>query len=195
MKRVFSIILTLFLFTGIVFAEDQGDEYDDGYVYENNGAGDQFLKIGFGAIVPLNFVVDGQNKLYTGGTMEMGYYRFLNEWLALGGEFAATYDVSIGEKILIMIPVTFGALFQPSYNKFEFPIYVTAGFGYESWQNSDYFPSLVTKVSAGAYYRINEMCSVGLSTSFMWVPQWYSDSKYNSNGLFENIYIGARYHF
>lgn len=195
MKRILSILLTLLMFCGAVFADDQGDEYEDDYVYETNGSGDQFIKIGLGAIIPLNFVVDGQNKLYTGGNLELGYYRFLNKWLAVGGEISPSYNVSIGKKILVMLPFTFGAMFQPTYGNFEFPIYVTAGIGYETWQSEDYFPSLVAKFSAGAYYRINEICSVGLSTSLMWVPQWFSDPKLNKNGLFENVLIGARYHF
>lgn len=195
MKRILSILFAIFMFAGFAFAQDEGDEYDDGYVYEINGAGDQFIKINLGAIFPLNFSADGEAKLFPGGTLELGYYRFINKWLAVGGEMTATYDVSVGRKILIMLPFTFGTMFQPAVGDFEFPIYTEIGFGYESWQGMDYFPSLATKLSAGAYYRLNEICSFGASASFMWIPQWFSDSKYNKNGLFSTLTIGARYHF
>ena len=191
MKRILSIILTLFILSGTVFAQSESDEYDDGFVYEQNGAGDQFIKIKLGAIFPLNF--DGQ--LNPGGQIELGYYRFLNNWLAVGGEMTATYNISVGRKVLVMLPITFGTMFQPTIDKFEFPIFTTIGFGYETWQSLDYFPSLVAKVSGGVFYRLNEICSFGGNAELMWVPQWYSDPKYNSNGVFATINIGARYHF
>ena len=37
MKRFFIILFTTLLISGFAFAqEDDGDEYDDGYVYETN---------------------------------------------------------------------------------------------------------------------------------------------------------------
>lgn len=208
MKRILSIILTLFVFTGFIFAEDddEGDEYDDGYVYERNGAGDQFLKINLGPFFPNNFggpvtKGSGTNKtylngtLYTGGEIELGYFKFLTNWLAVGGEFTASYNLSVGKKTLVMLPLTGGVLFQPTAGDFEFPIYLEIGMGFESWQNSTYFPSLATKCSAGAYYRINESFSAGLAGSFFWIPQWFKDSSKNANGLFTAVNLGFRYHF
>lgn len=188
MKRILSIILTLFILSGTVFAQSESDEYDDGFVYEQNGAGDQFIKIKLGAIFPLNF--DGQ--LNPGGQIELGYYRFLNNWLAVGGEFLASYEVSIGNKILVLLPFSAGVMFQPTYNDFEFSIYVNLGLGYETWQSMDYFPSFVFKTSAGAYYRLNEICSFGLDTSWMLLHEG-SNKSFTANFL--TLSIGARYHF
>ncbi|MBR5645257.1 MAG: hypothetical protein IKX23_01290 [Treponema sp.] len=192
MKRILCTILILFSCASLFFAEEnQGDEYDDGYVYEQNGAGDQFLKITINGLFPLNF----EKQLKTGGSIELGYYRFLNKFLALGGELELSYNVSIGEKLLVMIPFTLGVLYQPTYNKFEFPIYLTAGIGYETFQSIDYFPSFVMKLNPGAFYRLNEICSFGVTTTLLWVPQWYEDSSHNQNGFFLSAGIGARYHF
>ena len=47
MKRLLSFLFTSFLVITAVFAAEPGDEYDDGYIYEQNGAGDQFLKFDF----------------------------------------------------------------------------------------------------------------------------------------------------
>ena len=58
MKRFISILSVILLLSAAVFADDYYDddeEYDDGYVYEQNGAGDQFLKIDLAANFPLNF--------------------------------------------------------------------------------------------------------------------------------------------
>lgn len=45
MKKLLSILAILCLFSSVMFADEEGDEYDDGYTYEQNGAGDQFIKI------------------------------------------------------------------------------------------------------------------------------------------------------
>lgn len=191
MKRFFSTILLLLICSTAIFAQEQGDEYDDGYVYEQNGNGDQFLKINLGLQIPLNF----QGQLNKGGSFNIGYYRFINGWLALGGEAGVSYDISIGSKVLVVVPITFSALFQPTFNKFEFPIYVDIGMSYETWQNINYFPAFTAKLSLGAYYRLNEMCSFGLSFDYFFIPETYEDSSKNFVGNFLGIKIGARYHF
>ncbi len=198
MKRFFIILFTTLLISGFAFAqEDDGDEYDDGYVYEANGAGDQFLKFGLGGQAPLNFggsVRKGNGSLYWGGDIELGYYRFFNSWFGVGGEITLAYNLSVGNKILVMLPITGGVLLQPSIGKFEFPCFFNVGLAYETWQNMNYFPSFTAKASVGAFYRINESFSVGVSGSGLWIPQWFKDSSKNRNGLFADINVTVRYH-
>lgn len=194
MKRFISTILLLFIASSAIFAQTDdyyGDVYEDDYVYEQNGAGDNFIKINLNLQFPLNF----NKQLHTGGAIELGYYKFLNSWLAVGGELNASYNVSIGNKVLVMLPLLGGVMFQPTYDKFEFPIFVNIGMGYETWQNIDYFPSLIFKLSGGAYYRLNEACSFGLNLDYMLMPQFFEDSSLNFAGNFLSLSIGARYHF
>ena len=86
-------------------------------------------------------------------------------------------------------------MFQPYVGRFEFPLYAEIGVANETWQNMEHFPSFVTKLSAGAYFRITDSVSVGLFTDFFWIPQWFKDSSKNYNGFFETAEIGLRYHF
>lgn len=191
MKRIFLIILSAFLFSTACFAQVEGDEYFDDYVYQRNDTGDQFLKITLGALFPLNF--DGQ--LYTGGQAELSYYRFINKNFALGGDFTATYNISIGNKSLVTLPFTFGIMYQPTIGNFEFPLFLNVGLAYETWQNMNYFPGFVLKANVGASYRITEVYSLGISSTFTWLPQWVKNSKKNANGLFTSASISFRYHF
>lgn len=202
MKRFISILTLLCLCTIPFFADEPGDEYDDGFVYESNGNGDQFLKFDFSGIFPLNFygtdpkTGDQTKQLSPGASFDIGYYRFFNKWFAVGGEFTFTSNWSIGEKLLIMIPITPGILIQPSAGNFEFPIYLNAGISYEAWANNKYFPSFALKSTAGVYYRIAEAWSFGASGSFMGIPQWFKDTpEYNYDGLFITATIGGRFHF
>ena len=193
MKRFFSLIIIILTFTTVLCAQDWDDELDEDevFVYSTNGAGDQFLKINLGAIFPLNF----KGQLKTGGMASIGYFRFLSETFAVGGELSATYSISIGQKVLVMLPFTFGVMFQPYIGKFEFPMFAQVGIANQTWQNMEIFPTLTTKLSAGAYYRLTDSVSLGLSTDFFWIPQWFKDSSKNFNGLFQTAEIGLRYHF
>ena len=92
--------------------------------------------------------------------------------------------------------VTFGIMFQPYIGRFEFPLLAEIGVANETWQNMEIFPTFVAKASAGVYYRFTDSISVGFSTDFMWMPQWFiKDPSKNFNGLFENAAINLRYHF
>jgi len=194
MKRFFSLLIIFLTFSVFLFAQETDNNditEDEVYVYASNGAGDQFLKINLGAIFPLNF----KGQLKTGGKASIGYFKFLTENLAVGGELGATYSISIGEKVLVMIPITLGVMYQPYIGNFEFPLFAEIGMANQTWQNMEIFPSFTAKLSAGAYYRITDSVSLGISTDFLWVPEWFKDSSKNFNGLFETAEIGLRYHF
>lgn len=193
MKRFISILFSLILCTTFVFSQETDDEdiYDDGYVYEQNGAGDQFLKIDLGANFPLNF----GSKLHIGAAASVGYYYFLSNNIAVGGDAILGYNVSIGNKPLVTVPITFGVVYQPYIGKFEFPFMLNVGFATISCQQLMYFPALALKATAGAYYRWSESWSVGLSAHAYWIPLWYTNRDYNDNGLFASVDLGVRYHF
>ena len=198
MKRILSLLLVLSIFAGTIFAQDanEPDIYEDDYEYLQNGPGDQFLKIELGAIFPLNF----EGKLWPGVQATIGYYRFLNTWLALGGEISVSSEFSIGNKALFMVPITLGAMAQPTIGKFEFPFFLTMGIADHTWANMTYFPAFTLKAEAGAFYRFSESWSFGLTSFFMWTvetPGW-KESENNGkdfHGLFQTASLAVRYHF
>lgn len=200
MKRILSLLLVFTLLAGTIFAQDDSgpDIYEDDYEYLQNGPGDQFLKVELGALFPLNF--DG--KLWPGVQATIGYYRFLNTWLALGGELSVSSQFSIGNKALFMVPLTLGAMFQPCIGKFEFPIFIGAGIADETWANATYFPAFAFKAEVGAFYRWTEAWSFGISSYFMTIGEWSNKLKENDTntdktftGMFQTVSLCARYHF
>ena len=197
MKRFFFLLLFISTLAVPLMAQDYSDEYEDEdtydevYVYDSNGAGDRFLKISVGALFPLNF----KQQLNVGGELSIGFYQFISKTLALGGEFTPTYSQTIGDKVLVMFPITFGIMYQPYISKFEFPMFAEIGIANQTWQNMEIFPTFVSRLSAGAYYRITDSVSIGVSTDFLWIPQWFKDTSKNFNGLFETAAINLRYHF
>ncbi len=203
MKRILSIfgILTLFLLpiTAQSQPEDgsEGDEdaivRDDDYSYKMNGRGDQFIKIALMPNFPMNF--DGQ--LYVGGAAQLGYYRFLTGWFGLGGELMAGYNPTIGSNVLTFVPITIGAFFQPALGRFEFPITLSTGIGFETCANKKYFPGFVAKGEVGAFFRIVEGWSAGFTGQLLYLPEWYTttENKESDYGIFTQISVAARYHF
>ncbi len=191
MKKIVALLCVLFLSCGFIFADESADEYDDGYVYETNGKGDQLLKIALMPVIPLNF----GDKLKTGAAAELGFFRFISNNVALGGEVCASFNATIGKNALTMIPITFNVMYQPTFGNIEVPLSAGAGIGYETVQNVSYFPSLVVNAEAGAFYRFSEMWSFGGEGKFLWIPQWCKDSSDNRNKFFACAVICARYHF
>ena len=197
MKRFISILSVILLLSAAVFADDDyfedDEEYDDGYVYEQNGAGDQFIKIDMGANFPLNF----KGKVYVGASASVGYYYFLNSSFALGGDAIIGYNLSLGKKSLITVPVTIGAMYQPVAGKFEFPLMLNIGFGSTTCQTMTYFPSFAMKFTGGAFYRYSESWSFGLSSNTYWIPQWKTGEQKakSDHGIFTSAGLSVRYHF
>ena len=191
MKKVLSLIFVLFVCTSFIFADEPGDEYDDGYFYETNGAGDQFLKIGIMPYIPLNF----DNKLIIGGAGELGYYRFLNRCLAIGGEVNFSFNITLANNVLTTLPILFGVTAQYTVGKFEFPVMIGIGMAYETAQNSNYFPGFAMKLDVGGFFRATEAWSFGLTCKAWWLPQWFADPKYNDDGFFLAPALSLRYHF
>ena len=199
MKRFISIVSAILLLSAAIFAEDyydDGDEYNDGYVYEQNGAGDQFLKIDLAANFPLNF----GSQLKVGGLVSVGYYQFLNQYFAIGGDVLVTYNISVGKKPLFMVPITVGAMFQPYIGKFEFPMMLDIGIATISCQSMTYFPAFTAKFTAGAYFRYSETWSFGITSTTYWIPQWFLMDKNTighatNHGFFTSAGLSVRYHF
>ena len=197
-KKLSAAVLFILVFMPFLSFTQKSEDNDEPngiaeYEYKANGAGDQFLKI---AIMP-NFPLNFGEQLYIGGAAQLGYYRFLNNWLAVGGELMAGYNPTLGSNVFTFVPVTFGAMLQPSVWRFEFPFTFTAGFAFETCQNKKYFPGFALKAETAAFYRFSEGWSFGLGSDFLYLPEWYTttENAKSDYGLFLTAFLAVRYHF
>lgn len=191
MKKILSIILISLLCATSVFAENQGDEYDDGYEYKTNGAGDQMMKMEINGFFPVNF----GKQLKPGAGATLTYLQFISDDFAIGGGLSLLTCLSIGNKSFIQIPITLSAMYEPTIGKFEFPIELSVGAAVHTMASHTFFPALVVKGSAGVYYRITETWSVGASGTYIYSPEWFKDSSKNFNGMFALAGLDVRFHF
>lgn len=191
MKKILSVLMILTLCYAAVFADEGGDEYDDGYVYEMNGAGDQIMKVDLGGFFPLNF----DNQMKVGAGASVTYLRFLSSSFALGGGLNLSTALTIGNKSFIMLPLTFEMMYQPTIGNIEFPLQLGIGGAVHTMAGITFFPAFTVKGSAGAYYRISETWSAGITGTVTWSPEWFKDKQYNYNGVFATANASVRFHF
>lgn len=205
MKRFFALFCALFIAGSMAFSQTNEDieiekpNSNDDVIFNLNEPGDQFISIGLMATFPTNFggtfPLYRSGKLATGGSGQLGYHRFINSWLAWGIDISFGYNPTIGSNMFTYVPLCFSFTFQPVYKHFEFPLTAGIGAATETYLNKTYFPGLVVKGRAGAFYRFSPSWSFGLEGDFMYLPQFYSNSEHNDHGNFASIMISARYHF
>lgn len=180
--------------------ENVTEDNSEAYEYEApkmNQKGDQYIRISLMGSLPLNFggAFSDDSQLQKGGMGTLGYHRFINSYLAWGIDLGFGYQPTIGSNIFNYIPLMGTFTFQPTIGKMEFPFTIGVGGAVENYLSETYFPGLVVKCDAGMFWRLNPSWSLGVEGSWMSMPQWYSNPKYNYVGYFAEIGISARYHF
>ncbi|WP_294427386.1 hypothetical protein [uncultured Treponema sp.] len=219
MKRFLALFCALFLISGFAFADDEEVDINDDIDQEQpkveednedqdvvikstlnlNEPGDQYIKIGLMMTCPLNFggsfPLFRDGNLATGGSGMLGYHRFITNWWIVGLDVYFGYHPTIGENLFTYIPFVLDTTIQPTFKRFEFPLTIGIGAAMENYLSRTYFPGLILRGSAGAFYRATPSWSFGLEGDYMYMPQWYDDPKYNDYGLFGSFVVSARYHF
>lgn len=196
MKRFLSICLLGFFCFGLAFAQTESEvqpetEDDYEYVYKTNQGGDSFIKMGLSVNLPLN---PPATKLKVGGAGTLGFYRFLNSWFALGGDFSFVYSETVGSNVYYFIPLMFRTVFQLTLDKFEIPLMVGIGGSFQNYVDRMYF-GLTINPEIGCFYRFRPDWSIGGMVGAYLLPQWFEETKYNFFGVITTFSVSFRYHF
>ena len=176
-----------------------------------NMPGDQYINFSIGTSFPLSYSFspynmyscfdfdgDDEGKIKIGGIGSLGYHYFLTSEIAVGGEVAFGYHVTIGSNNFSYIPVIATITYQPSIGNFEFPLTLGVGFAWETYSNHTYWPGLVVRPEAGVQYRVDSSWSIGLDVSYYFLPEFMSlhdSSAQNVYAQFLATGIYARYFF
>ncbi|MDR0600549.1 MAG: hypothetical protein LBG84_10830 [Treponema sp.] len=166
--------------------------------------GDQTFSISLGLVKPL-FYADQEagylpSNMNLGGSGSLGWNYFLGTRLFVGGELSGMFASTLGENMYYIVPMGFRVGFQPTVRRFEFPLSVLVGIAPQSHRRLSYF-GFFAKSTAGIFFRFHTDWSLGLNTSFWWVPQWTGkrreehDRPVRIHGFFLEFAIGVRYHF
>ncbi|MCQ2240298.1 TP0733 family outer membrane beta-barrel protein [Treponema sp.] len=195
-------------------SEENYDDSDDDYMEEDDGddiffdygmhlPGDQYIRLSLGTSYPLNFpdassVISGDSQLKIGGQGSIGYHSFITSKIALGVDLGFGFNITIGSHSFNTVPILITGTYEPTMDRFSFPVSMGIGAAWESYNGKNYFPGLVLKPQAGAHFRLSENWTIGLETSYMFLPQFNSihhSGEENKYGHFWTVDFCARYMF
>jgi hypothetical protein len=218
------LLLGLCLFFGHgVFLYAQEEDWEEDPDYDDDGGipiesdwddyrpdlytrGDQTFTISLGVIFPIVFfdyqgsVVDHHFNPPLGGAGSLSYNYFLGPNFFMGVEIGMMFNYTLGQNTVFFVPVGLRAGWQFIFRRFEFPLYITAGFAPQRYLNLGY-GGLFIKGGGSVYYRFNPDWSFGVNVDWDWFPQWpFENGKRGSpqRDIYANILtltLSARYHF
>ena len=164
---------------------------EEDFIYKMNQKGDHLIKISLMVNLPFKPTM---SQLHVGGAGSLGYMRFINSNIALGGDVSFSYATTVGNNIFTFVPIIFKAMYQFTLQKFEFPILLGIGGSFENYNDFTYF-GLIIKPEVGVYYRYSPAWSFGATTGLNIMPQWSQQSETNYTGFIMDFALTARYHF
>lgn len=195
MKRIAVLICIVLFASCFMFAQENDsiltEEAEEPVTYKMNQKGDQFIKIGVMVNIPFS---PKMPQLGVGGSGTLGYLRFLNSNIAIGGDANFAYMVTLGDNIFTYIPFLAKFMYQFSVHKFEFPISLGFGGAVQNYSTDTYF-GLAIKPEVGAFFRYSPNWSFGINSGLYILPQWCRDSSKNRTGYIMDVGVIARYHF
>jgi len=174
-KSIVSMLLVVLLLTvaGTVSAQNaEGEQFQPTY-----SLGDQMLSLNIGAIYPLFYTggpggVEDAN-LTVGGTGHLQWSGFLNNNIAIGGEFGGMFAFSPNGNTLFMIPLAARFTYFLRSYPFEFPLSLAAGINFSRFEESfKTDPILIPGI--GFYWNYTTEWAFGLDMRWWWVPQIYT---------------------
>jgi hypothetical protein len=139
--------------------------------------GDQILSMNLGLFIPLFYSggPDGVEdaNLSLGGTGHLAWSAFVNNNLAVGGEFGGMFAFTPNRNTLFMIPLAARATWFFRSYPFEFPISLAAGVNFSRFRENFKTDPIVIP-GAGFYWNLSTEWAFGFDARYWWVPQVYS---------------------
>lgn len=195
MRRICALIVCICVCLAAGAAQDiqeipsaEEQETED-FVYKMNQKSDWFVRLGGSVNIPIR-----PDNLKIGMDLNLGFYTFLTENFAIGGDGNVTYAVTIGDNIYFSVPLMARAMYQFSVKNFEIPISFGAGVAIQTYIERYYF-GLILNPEIGAFYRFRTDWSAGIHCGVNILPQWYSNKEFNRTGYIMDTGISVRYHF
>jgi hypothetical protein len=205
MQKAAALFLILFLgISVLLFAQDDSapetePDWEDIYKSDLYTRGDQTLSIGLGVGFPIAFINQGEvieHKITPpiGGTGHINYTYYFNSRFFMSGELGLLFLPTIGGNTVFI--TFFGSRVGTQFilGRFEFPISIALGGTIQTYLDFGYF-GYYMKIGAGAYFRITNQWSFGITSNFCWFPQWTNDPAKSIDALFVDLSIVGRYHF
>jgi hypothetical protein len=170
----------------------------DAYIPSLYSPGDQTVTMFLGLTFPAGFFNRGtvlpMQMFPVGGTAAIMYNRFLTSNIFWGIEASLLFIGTQRKNTFIAFPLGLRGGYQFVLGRFEIPLSLTTGFAPQRYLDSEY-PGFFMKPTASAFFRWNPEWSFGISTSWLWLPQWPREKEKYVDGNFIDLTLSARVHF
>ncbi len=195
MRRICALMVCFFAVTVILAAQDYeqdpsvNEQETEDFVYKMNQKGDWVVRLGGALNVPF-----APKNLELGMDFNLGFYTFLTENIAVGGDGNVSYTTTVGDNIYFSVPLMGRFIYQFSVKDFEIPVSLGVGIAIQTYIERYYF-GLILNPEIGAFYRFRSDWSAGIHCGLNIVPQWYQNTAFNRTGLILDTGLSVRYHF
>ncbi|MDR2176645.1 MAG: hypothetical protein LBP20_01220 [Treponema sp.] len=172
-----------------------------GFMPSLYSAGDQIFGLSVGIVAPVAFTRPGggtiPHNMTIGGAGSLSYDYFLGARVFVGGELEGMFAPTLGDHMLIIVPINLRAGYQFVYKSFEFPLSLGLGIAPQQLRTSKSYSYLgfFMKPRVSAYFRINPDWSVGINAAWWWLPQTTSNPAESVHAHFFEAALAVRYHF
>jgi len=210
-SRTFALFLVFCWFSFQTAPSLGAQEWDDGdwgfHMMDLYARGDQTFAITLGVVFPTVFYHHvgsfGPPHNFSppvGGAGSLSYSYFFGPRFFVGGEIGVSFNYTIGQNTIFIVPIGLRAGWQFVFGRFEFPITFTGGIAPQRFMDLSYFGWFLRGGVSG-FFRFNSEWSFGLNTDWTWFPQrpprreedGYRNRNVDGNML--GLTISARYHF
>jgi len=208
-SRAFALLLVLswFSFQAASLGAQEWDDDDwDFHMADLYARGDQTFTITLGLVFPTVFYHQhGGFRSHNfsppvGGAGSLAYSYFFGPRFFVGGEIGVSFNYTVAQNTVFVIPIGLRAGWQFVMGSFEFPITIAGGIAPQRYMDFSYFGWFL-RGGASAFFRFSPEWSFGLNADWTWYPQRpprrEEDGHRNRSvdGNMLGITISARYHF
>lgn len=213
-RIILAFLLFLLCFSLHIAAQEEDDQYREegeneveadsdysAYMPSLYSPGDQVVVLSPGMTFPLGFFLNDNGKAITNnayavaGAGSVTYSYFLSSNWFVGGEIGGSFDGTIGENMLYIVPITIHSGYQFVFGRVEVPMKLSLGIAPQTHLNNNYL-GFFAKPGVSVFFRFNPDWSFGINTAWWIVPEWgTNDTSKDVTGHFFELTLAVRHHF
>ena len=184
-------------------AQEWDEDEWDFYRVDTYARGDQTFTITLGLIFPTLFWHHGYGirphnfSPAVGGTGSLAYTYFFGPHFFVGAEIGVSFNYTVAENTIFIIPIGLRAGWKFVLGSFEFPFTLAGGIAPQRYMDFSYLGWFL-RGGASAFFRFNPEWSFGVNTDWTWYPQrprTGDGPSRNVDGNMLGVTFSARYHF
>ena len=196
------MLLLLIISPGLGAQESgtEADFVDPGLV---RSQGEQVFSFTGGLFFPLfSQDIDGpissfQDHLSMGATGALEWGAYSNKNTQLGGQLSGMFAFTPNGRTLSMVPIVFKYTRVLNFYPVTVPLSLGAGFSFNRLEDLFQFTPIL-KPGVSAFWNFNPEWSLGLNTTYWWVPEIHFSDELSDQSRFGNfleVSLSVLYHF